>query len=691
MKRDSRMTGNGKETSDLLASRRGTLLFSLSQLFAASNESENGHVRQQLLTALTLLEVGLKNEDPAVAGQQFGAWLKIAIKQRPERFIDEAAAAERIDALSSNWGEALGDAGLLAESLLAAKALLQDKSPRVARALFIGDCLLWDASLQLQIAAQSKGVVVEPTIMAQRIGADLRRELAKRKENEFNMVVYSPFTYEFSSEYAFATSALAILKAPRRTAQLLDAALEDAKKTIEMLAAHFECPIYVHTVSGIVQSHPGWRGVLKRLATSPARHWASSKLDKRLSCFIGVLNEGCDRPVARIDERNAGATVSTSDLGVIAFQAGELHPTRLAFELARGPYLLAARVSAQLADKKLIVCDLDNTLWEGLIGEGAVRHHVDRQQTLLSLKSRGIVLAVASKNDPANIRWGGAHLSEEDFVARKINWGPKSASILAIANELNLKATSFVFLDDRPDEREMASTAVPGLVALDPNDAETWKMLELWASIMPRSALQDRTRMYRARAEREQFLNSIAVDSEEVAESYRSLCLKLSLRHPADREMSRVVELINRTNQFNTTGARVTRAEVGAAPESRRILIAEISDKFGEMGIVGVLVMALGAPWRITHFVLSCRVFGYGIEDAMLNAVKRWMQDGVAIEATLLETSVNGPCRDVYARNGFERQSELWVLRAPGVTEDLEWLAIDDQTGGVASTVIRAA
>ena len=548
--------------------------------------------------------------------------------------------------------------------------------------MFIGDCLLWDTAVQLQIEARTHGFAVEPTIMAQRFGAELRGKLLKRKEDDFDSVFYSPFSFEFSSAYASACAPGAGLLMPRQSARMLDEALADVAITIETLAARFECPVYVHNVSGIQQSRPDWRGALKRIASRPNRRMARDRLNAGLNEIVRTLNEARDRRIGRICEFDPFGDPPDESLGFIAYDAGEMHPTRLAARLANGPYLRAARVAAELAGKKLIVCDLDNTLWAGTIGEGPVVQHHDRQKALLELKALGVVLVVASKNDPANIVWADTTLKEEDFVAQRINWGPKSPNILAMAAELNLKPSSFVFLDDRPDERAMAVEAMPGLVALDPNDPETWTILGLWAETMPRSGLEDRTKMYRERAEREEFLNTISARTEEIGESYRNLGLRLSLRYPNEQEMTRVVELINRTNQFNTTGARTTRREMATNSDQRRIVIAEVRDKFGEMGIVGVLVMDMANPRRITHFVLSCRVFGFGIEDAMLNSVKRWNGDSTRIDAELIETPVNGPCRDVYERNGFYREGQIWSFSGRISDIDPSWLTVDDRTIG---------
>ena len=141
--------------------------------------------------------------------------------------------------------------------------------------------------------------------------------------------------------------------------------------------------------------------------------------------------------------------------------------------------------------------------------------------------------------------------------------------------------------------------------------------------------------------------------------------------------MSRVVELINRTNQFNTTGSKTTISEMKEMSDKRDTIIAQVRDKFGDMGIVGALVLEGGSPAEISHFVLSCRVFGFGIEDAMLNALRRVYGDsGTGLTAKLVENPVNGPCRDVYERHGFTKQNDVWLMNNSGAVCDPVWLDI---------------
>jgi predicted enzyme involved in methoxymalonyl-ACP biosynthesis len=144
--------------------------------------------------------------------------------------------------------------------------------------------------------------------------------------------------------------------------------------------------------------------------------------------------------------------------------------------------------------------------------------------------------------------------------------------------------------------------------------------------------------------------------------------------------MTRVVELINRTNQFNTSAARTSLAELTNVKDQNVLLIADVRDKFGAMGIVGAIVIKPGGRPLISHFVLSCRVFGFGIEDAMLNCVRRGFGRATVIEAVLVETPANGPCRHVYKRNGYRNVGGLWVSEQPSQQADPIWLQIDDKT-----------
>jgi FkbH-like protein len=177
------------------------------------------------------------------------------------------------------------------------------------------------------------------------------------------------------------------------------------------------------------------------------------------------------------------------------------------------------------------------------------------------------------------------------------------------------------------------------------------------------------------------------VAAEDPALAFAKLEIRVEIREAKPAELKRVAELINRTNQFNLAGSRTSLKELRdwhAAP-GRRIVVVDARDKFGPMGVVSVLLLDLSGPSvSIPAFVLSCRVFGYGIEDAVLNAVKRLARAGngngpMPIRGAFKETPHNEPCRAVYPSNGFTFDGESWILAEPDSPTDPAWLTVADR------------
>jgi FkbH-like protein len=280
-----------------------------------------------------------------------------------------------------------------------------------------------------------------------------------------------------------------------------------------------------------------------------------------------------------------------------------------------------------------------------------------------------------------------------DFVSSQINWEPKAANIRRIAKHLNLKTKDFVFIDDRADERELVTGAMPEVTALDAESPRTWRQLAIVAGIMAESAEGDRTLAYRQRDERERFLTEAAPESAlaatlgvdlssahnaSEAEALAKLALQLSVRFADRKELKRVSELINRTNQFNMCGSRTTLEEVTRWHASDRyaIWVAEARDKFGPMGTIAVAVVEETTRGvEILAFVLSCRVFGYGMETALLNRIKSW-RPGQAVYGHFKETPHNQPCHRVYPENGFDWDGNCWISNTGKEIADPAWLAV---------------
>ncbi|MPQ93459.1 HAD-IIIC family phosphatase [Thioclava sp. JE_KL1] len=655
------MNGGELELSRAIRTQVDTLAGDLQKLAEAPGPA----ALRQARTGCALLAHHLAQGEAAQGFAALAGWLKLTYgaARLPQTEDDGAVAAARWhDRLSPELSEAARTT--LTQGLARLTETLARPPGHALRALFIGDCLIWDIATQLQIAAAAEGIAITPQLCAQRDGAELHR--AVEGIGPVDLVFYAPFGFGFAESYARALAPGALLRPMARDLPGLRATLDEVEATLSHLLARTDAPVYLHDISGARQASD-WRGAAADRFGARRRARVAAWLNARLDALV----QRAARPVLRIPEAAEVHRLGPA-AGRVLFEAGDLHPTALAASLASGPYLRACRAAHLLSRRKLVVSDLDNTLWAGEIGEGPITHHHDRQALLLRLKARGVLLAVASKNDPANISWRGAELRASDFVACEIDWAPKAGHIAKIAAQLNLAPESFVFLDDRADERALAEAGCPGLLALDPNLTQTWQLLDDWAVQRAAFAGSDRTTLYQARAARQDY---VATPSEDPGAAYRQLGLRVAIRIAKRRDLPRVGELIARTNQFNTTQVPISAKEL--SDPSRRVLIAEARDRFGSMGIVSALVIADGAEAsEITQFVLSCRAFGYGIETALLQTALA-AQSGRPLRGRINESPLNAPCREVYAANGFKLQDGIWTAQEPRPDLIPDWLSLD--------------
>ncbi|MGH3378939.1 MAG: HAD-IIIC family phosphatase [Actinoallomurus sp.] len=282
-------------------------------------------------------------------------------------------------------------------------------------------------------------------------------------------------------------------------------------------------------------------------------------------------------------------------------------------------------------EPKVIVVDADNTLWDGVAGEGEVSDlGIDparqRLQELLAEQRRaGRLLCLCSKNSPADTMavidgHPGMRLSADDFAATRINWRPKPDNLRELADELNLGLDSFVFVDDSPVECAEVRARCPQVAVLElpPDAADAERSLRhSWILDIGATTAEDARRavFYRTEAEREQV--------RRTAPSLQGFLDSLDLRVRVDRagpaDVARVAQLTQRTNQFNLTGLRRTEPEVRDLLGTRDCLIVTAEDRFGSYGQVGVVIAETsGAALRLETFLLSCRALGRGVEHRML-------------------------------------------------------------------------
>jgi FkbH-like protein len=327
--------------------------------------------------------------------------------------------------------------------------------------------------------------------------------------------------------------------------------------------------------------------------------------------------------------------------------------------------------------RKVLVLDLDNTLWGGVIGDDGVDQiQIGRetpvgeaysafQEYCLALRSRGVLLAVCSKNDADVAKSGFAHPSAiikmEHISCFKANWEPKHENILAIAKELNLSTDSFVFVDDNPAERAMISAQLPSVAVPEVEDQVT-----RYAAILEQSRYfepvtlsredLDRADLYSDNAGRAVLERSFAnygdyLDSLEMSaeiESFKPVYLE------------RIAQLTNKTNQFNLTSRRYTLAEIQSIANNPEYLglYCRLRDRFGDNGLISVVVgRRRDDALHIDLWLMSCRVLKRDVELAMLDAIVQRAVDRGAerIYGYYLPTQKNGMVAGFYPSLGFGR------------------------------------
>ena len=293
------------------------------------------------------------------------------------------------------------------------------------------------------------------------------------------------------------------------------------------------------------------------------------------------------------------------------------------------------------------------------------------------MRQRGVLLAIASKNDEsvaldAIDRHPEMILRREHFSAWRINWSDKAANIAAIANELNLGLNSIVFLDDNASERGRVREALPEVLVPDwPSSAMLYADALIGLGCFDTVALTDEDRN---RATMYAHETARAADREAVGADdwLRRLELQVDVEEASERNLPRVVQLLNKTNQMNLSTRRVDAAELtdwlAAAP--RRLWAFRVRDRFGDAGLTGVASVELdGAQARLVDFVLSCRVLPAHREchaacRHRVGARARRRNVGGAV----LPTAKNGPCRQFLQTSGLDEDPAdrfSWDMAAP--------------------------
>lgn len=346
-------------------------------------------------------------------------------------------------------------------------------------------------------------------------------------------------------------------------------------------------------------------------------------------------------------------------------------------------------------NKKAFALDLDNTLWGGVIGDDGQegieignetsmsQAYSEFQKYIKAHKNLGVILSVCSKNDEENAVLGLKHpdsiLSPDDFISIKANWNTKDSNISEIASDINILTDSIVFIDDNPAEREIVKSQLPGVLAPDIKNVESYIQIIDKAGYFEVTSFSEddikRNEMYKKNAER-------AVQQKQFS-NYNDYLKSLEMVAVIDDfdpiYLQRIVQLTNKSNQFNLTTKRYTQAEMEEVFHSDNYirLYGKLTDKFGDNGVVSVVIgKKENSSLHIDLWLMSCRVLKRDMEFAMLDElVKECLKNNISeIFGYYYKTAKNNMVKDLFASFGFkkinaaENGDSVWKLNTADYT-----------------------
>ena len=496
-----------------------------------------------------------------------------------------------------------------------------------------------------------------------------------------------------------------------------DSGVTRFKPDIVIVATHYRdlnLPAIVDDEPAVVERVTAeYRGLWQALSDRLGCHIIQHGFDRPPQESFGPLSSripgGRTRVIQQINlrlESEAPPFVSVLDTGRVIAEVGFANWERPGlWQMARqhpATDALPALCEEQLAHiravlgltRKVLVCDLDNTLWGGVIGEDGLdgirigtgsadgECYVHLQRYVRELKDRGVLLAVCSKNNPEDARLpferhDGMQLRLDDFVAFVANWDDKATNLRRIAEMLRLGLDSFVMLDDNPLERAWIRRELPQVA-----------VVELGSSPSTYVAALDRARHFVSltwspddRARTERYRRGAALESSRAAggsidEFLQTLQMRGTCAPISAENLARVVQLTNKTNQFNLTTKRYTTAQVEHLRTTPGAWcgVFSLADCYGDHGIIGLLMAVAGedpSTWEVDTWLMSCRVLGRQFEQFMADRlVEAARERGIErIVGVYRPTEKNGLVADLYPRLGFARgdAEHQYVLDVPSV------------------------
>lgn len=356
---------------------------------------------------------------------------------------------------------------------------------------------------------------------------------------------------------------------------------------------------------------------------------------------------------------------------------------------ATGMQRLAKRLAAHWAavigkTKKVLALDCDNTLWGGVVGEDGIegvqigddglgRGYLAFQRSILQLESRGVLLAICSRNNPEDVEEVFARRPEmaiprNSIAAVHIGWGSKPEGLSALARTLGVGLDSFVFVDDNPAEREEVRQALPEVSVPefppDPADLGSFGYAlgwEYFCRVRVGDEDRSKTDQYRLKADIETYAEGFA-DHDAFL---KSLEMRLTISVNDPNLLPRAAQLCQKTNQFNLTLKRYNLGQLSAlvGEDTTFLFMGLLNDRFGNHGWTALAIIrrrSSQAAWAIDSFLMSCRIIGRGVEQVFLKSCIDYLQhiDNLPVYATFIRGPRNLPASEFLQEVGFEELRE---------------------------------
>jgi FkbH-like protein len=441
---------------------------------------------------------------------------------------------------------------------------------------------------------------------------------------------------------------------------------------------------YIETLRAGLKANSKTVCILQTIAPPPERLFGS--FDRALP---GATANIIQRVNLRLVETTFGSEDILLDVAGLAETVGlaDWHsPTE--WNLAKLPFsnsflpLYADHVARLLAalrgkSRRVLVLDLDNTVWGGVIGDDGLEGiqcaqgdatgeaHLSVQRLALELRERGVVLAVSSKNDDETARLPFRKhpemlLKEEHIAVFQANWNDKATNITAIAKELSLGLDSIVFLDDNPVERNLVRQLLPAVAVPElPADPALYARTLVAAGYFEAISFSDedvaRARFYQDNAKRVGLQNQVGDLDAYLA----SLQMEITFQPFDEIGRARITQLINKSNQYNLTTKRYTEPEVAAAQHDPQCFTLQVrlSDSFGDNGMISVIIcrQQSHSAWEIDTWLMSCRVLGRRVEQMVLREIlEHARRNGIRkLIGAYRPTDRNKLVEDHYSKLGF--------------------------------------